>query len=59
MKVKTLNKLIKETQEFNKETIKNLQIDYDNYFNYHINKGRPELPLNFINWLHMTMVSKK
>ena len=52
MKTKTLKKLIKETQELNKKIIKNLQVDYDNYFNYHISKEKPELPLHFENWLY-------
>lgn len=54
MKTKNLKQLIKETKEFNKETLKNLQIDYNNYFDYHINKVKPELPLSFENWYLMT-----
>ena len=46
-----MEKLIENTKELNEETLKNLQINYNKYFNYYINKTKPELPLNFKNWV--------
>ena len=50
-----MEKLIKSTKEFNAETSKNLQINYDKYFNYYINKTKPELPLSFKNWVYINI----
>lgn len=50
-----MEKLIQNTKKFNGVALKNLQFNYEKYFNHCINKSKPELPLNFVNWLYVNI----